>query len=128
MHELSAAMRSLERAVTGGPRSTTWSGVVGSRLRSLRGAYIEYLQRSMGSTNAAVEDNPWLSARLLMLRREQARVADEIDRLIEACTPDVDAGSLRQQVDTLLARLTRAREREVGLLYESVDMEIGGEQ
>lgn len=128
MHEVMAAMRSVERAVTSAPQSASWPSLVRNRLSGLRGAYIGYLQRSMGSTGAAVEDNPWLSARLIMLRRDQARVADEIDRLIDACKPGVDVESLRHQVVALLGRVTRARQREVGLLYESVDMELGGEQ
>lgn len=128
MHEVMAAMRSVERAVTSAPRSAGWAALVSNRLSGLRGAYISYLEHSMGGTSAAVEDNPWLSARLIMLRREQARVADEIDRMIDACKPDVDVELMRHQVVALLGKVTRARQREVGMLYESVDMELGGEQ
>lgn len=128
MHEVTTAMRAVERAISTGPQSPSWHNLVSNRLAGLRGAYIGYLEASMGGTKAAVDDNPWLSARLIMLRRDQARVADEIDRLIEACTSAADIEALRQQIVALLGRVARTRQREVGLLYESVDMELGGEQ
>lgn len=128
MHELTTAVRAVELAIAGTSQPTSWPALLHHRLDGLRGAYIGYLQHSMGGTSAAVEDNPWLSARLLVLRRDQARVADEIDRLIDACTPSVDVDSLRHQILALLARVARTRQREVDLLYKSVDLELGGEQ
>jgi hypothetical protein len=128
VHEVTTAMRTIERALAAAPRSPGWHRSLGERLKSLRGAYIRYLEASMGGTSDAVEHNPSLSPRLRMLRREQARIADEIDRLTEACERAVDVETLRQQVVALLGRIARIRQREVGLLYESVDMELGGEE
>lgn len=128
MHEVTSAMRAIERALGSAPHSPGWHRVVSHRLAGLRGAYIGYLEASMGGTSEAVEHNPSLSPRLRMLRREQARIADEIDRLVDACRHDADAETLRQQTVALLGRVARVRQREVGLLYESVDMELGGEE
>lgn len=128
MHEVTTAMRAIERTLASAPRPPGWHRVMSYRLTGLRGAYFGYLEASMGGTSEAVEHNPSLSPRLRMLRIEQARVADEIDRLIDACRRDADVETLRQQIFALLGRVTRVRQREVGLLYESVDMELGGEE
>jgi len=128
VHEVTTAVRAVERALSSAPHAPAWASLVGRRLIRLRGAYIKYLERSMGGTTAAVQDNPWLSSHLLTLRRDQAKLADELDRLIEACTHASDVESLRQQVTAVLGRVARVREREVSLLYESVDLELGGEQ
>jgi hypothetical protein len=128
MHEVTNAIRSVEHAVTAAPQSPSWRALVSNRLAGLRGAYIGYLEQSVVGTNAAVEDNPWLSARLIMLRRDQARVADEIDRLIDMCNDSAEVEVIRREVDALLGRIARSRQRERDLIYESVDMELGGEQ
>jgi hypothetical protein len=128
VHEITNAVRSVERALASAPHSPHWRSLVNNRLAELRGAYIGYLDSSVGGTAAAVDDNPWLTARLVKLRRDQARVADEIDCLIEDCNSCCDYESLRPKVQSLLQHISRSRRREVGLLYESVDMDLGGEQ
>ncbi len=128
MHEVMTAIRSVERAITSAPHSPGWRRLVGNRLTGLRGAYILYLEHSMGSSAATVDDSPWLSARTLRLRRDQAKIADELDRLIDSCSQHGDAEALRHQVVDLLGRVVRSRQREIGLIYESIDVDLGGEQ
>lgn len=127
MHEITARMRAVERAVATSPGAPDWRGELADRIAELRAAFLADLGRSMRSAEATAASAPWLSTRLTMLRREQARIADDFDSLVEACA-ELDVETLRRHVFALLSRLARSRQLDVNLLYESVDIDLGGEQ
>ncbi len=129
MQELTTAIRAVESAVTRTPRtSERLSPVVQHRLRALRDAYLAHLTTSLDHDTISEADCHWLASRADVLRREQTKLAGEIDRVIDGCGPEASAESVRTQVLGLLSRISRSRRRENDLWYESVSLDLGGEQ
>ena len=76
----------------------------------------------------ALESTPWIYGRIQLLRRDQTRIVDELEALARMCMEAIDLEALRAQVQLALQRITRLRQRESDLIYESVDLDLGGEQ
>ncbi|MDP9443766.1 MAG: hypothetical protein M3P83_05240 [Actinomycetota bacterium] len=132
MYQVAAAMRALETAITQHPSAEGWSSLVADRVDSLRRAYICDLQQSQRGLDDRVDTTwdatPWLAGRAAMLRREQSSLVEELDRLRDGCATSLEPDALRRQVVATLTRLARCRQREADLFYESVDLDLGGEQ
>jgi hypothetical protein len=128
MPDITIAMRSLERAVATMPQTQGWRALVAHRVRSLREAYVQEMELAPGPDAFALDTAPWIHGRLQLLRRDQGRIADELEALARACVEAMDLDALRVQVLAALQRITRLRQRENDLIYESVDLDLGGEQ
>lgn len=128
MSDIGIAMRSLEHAVGTTPQTRGWRSLVANRVEGLRIAYLQEVERGFESHDLAIASTPWISGRLERLRRDQARIADELEMLARACVEALDIDILRAQVSAALQRIARLRQRETDLIYESVDLDLGGEQ
>lgn len=127
MPDITIAMRSLERALATMPQSGNWRSLVAHRVHGLREAYLQEVE--CGPSDAfALESTPWIYGRLQLLRRDQTRIVDELEALARLCVEAIDIEALRAQVQLALQRITRLRQRENDLIYESVDLDLGGEQ
>ncbi|HEX2176050.1 MAG TPA: hypothetical protein VHG70_09070 [Nocardioidaceae bacterium] len=127
MPDISIAIRSLEHALSTMPQSSSWRSLVANRVQGLRDAYLQEVERGPASDAFAV-DAPWLCGRMQVLRREQSRIVDELEALARASFEAMDMETLRAQVQLALQRIMRLRQRENDLIYESVDLDLGGEQ
>jgi hypothetical protein len=128
MPDMTIAIRSLERAVTTMPRTGNWQSLVANRVQGLREAYLQEVECGPASAEFALEATPWIYGRLQLLRRDQTRIVDELEALGRMCMEAIDLEALRAQVQLALQRITRLRQRENDLIYESVDLDLGGEQ
>jgi hypothetical protein len=128
MPDITIAMRSLERAVATMPQSGNWQSLVAHRVHGLREAYLQEVECGPASDAFALESTPWIYGRLQLLRRDQTRIVDELEALARMCMEAIDLEALRAQVQLALQRITRLRQRENDLIYESVDLDLGGEQ
>jgi hypothetical protein len=128
MPDITIAMRSLERAVATMPQSGNWQSLVAHRVHGLREAYLQEVECRPASDAFALESTPWIYGRLQLLRRDQTRIVDELEALTRMCMEAIDLEALRAQVQLALQRITRLRQRENDLIYESVDLDLGGEQ
>jgi hypothetical protein len=132
MPDITSAMRALEHTLvtapaTGKQAPGSWRSLVANRVQSLRDAY----QHEIGcgpASDAFALDAPWICGRLQLLRRDQSRVMAELESLARTCVETVDVDVLRGQVQLALQRIKKLRQRENDLLYESVDLDLGGEQ
>jgi hypothetical protein len=128
MPDITIAMRSLERAVATMPHTQGWRSLVANRVRSLREAYLQEMELTSAPDAFALDASPWIHGRLRLLRRDQGRIADELEALARTCVEAMDMETLRAQVLAALQRISRLRQRENDLIYESVDLDLGGEQ
>jgi hypothetical protein len=127
MPDTTIAIRSLQNALSVMPQSSNWRSLIANQVESLREAYLQEVESGPASEAFAL-DAPWICGRLQMLRREQRRIVEELEALGRACVEAMDMETLRAQVQFALQRITRLRQRENDLLYESVDLDLGGEQ
>ncbi|MGH3812278.1 MAG: hypothetical protein ACRDUV_07445, partial [Pseudonocardiaceae bacterium] len=90
MPDVNLALRSLEHAVTTMPRSRGWRTVVANRIEGVRAAYLQEVEHGLGSHDLALDATPWISGRLQLLRRDQARIVDELEMLARTCIEALD--------------------------------------
>lgn len=128
MPDIAIAMRSLERVVSTMPDRENWRAMVAHQVRRLREAYAQEVEREPAAEALGLDSAPWLYGRLQLLRRDQLRIVEELDTLTRGCMDALDVESLRLQVQLALQRIARLRQRENDLIYESVDLDLGGEQ
>ncbi len=128
MPNTTVAIRSLENALATAPQtSSSWRSVIAQRVQGLRDAYLQEVEHGPASEAVAL-DAPWIYGRLQLLRRDQIRIVEELERLARACVEAMDLETLRAQTRLTLQRITHLRQRENDLIYESVDLDLGGEQ
>lgn len=130
MPDISVAIRSLEHAIATvpqRPQSSRWRAMVANRVHGLREAYLLELEHGPAS-EAFAFDAPWICGRMQLLHRDQIRIVEELEALARACVEAMDLDVLRAQVQLALQRIARLRQRENDLVYESVDLDLGGEQ
>ncbi len=128
MPDITIAMRALERAVASRPQTEAWRSQVDSHVQRLREAYAQEMECATGYDAFALDSTPWLHGRLQMLRREQCRILEDLESLHRVCVEAMDFETLRARVMATVQRITRVRQRENDLIYESVDLDLGGEQ
>jgi hypothetical protein len=128
MPDTTIAIRSLERALAITPRTGSWRSLVANRVQSLREAYLLEVECGPASDAFVLDTSPWIYGRLERLRRDQRRIVDELEALGRACVEAMDMETLRAQAMLALQRIVRLRQRENDLIYESVDLDLGGEQ
>lgn len=128
MPDIAIAMRSLEHAIATMPQSGGWRSSVAGHVQALRDAYLQEVERGPASDAFALDSAPWIYGRLQLLRRDQIRVVEELEALARACVEALDMEALRGQAQLALQRMSRVRQRENDLIYESVDLDLGGEQ
>ena len=133
MPDISVAIRSLEHALASMPpvpqvpQAQGWRSTLANRVQGLREAYLQELEHGPAS-EAFAFDAPWICGRLQLLRRDQIRIIEELEALARACVEAMDLETLRAQAQLALQRIARLRQRENDLVYESVDLDLGGEQ
>lgn len=127
MPNTTVAIRSLENALATAPQTSSWRSVIAQRVQGLRDAYLQEVEHGPASEAVAL-DAPWIYGRLQLLRRDQIRIVEELERLARACVEAMDLETLRAQTRLTLQRITHLRQRENDLIYESVDLDLGGEQ
>jgi hypothetical protein len=128
MPDIVITIRSLEHAIATMPQTGNWRSVLANRIQGLREAYLQEVECGHSSDAFALDSAPWLHGRLQLLRRDQSRIVEELEALTRACVEAIDMEALRVQVLLALQRISRARQRENDLIYESVDLDLGGEQ
>jgi hypothetical protein len=131
MPDISVAIRSLEHALATMPQrqhTNGWRSTVANRVQGLREAYLQEVEQGPASEEAFALDAPWICGRLQLLQRDQIRIVEELEALARMCVEAMDLDTLRAQVQLVLQRLVRLRQRENDLVYESVDLDLGGEQ
>lgn len=128
MPDTTVAIRSLEHALTTMPHSRSWRRLIAHRVQGLREAYVQEVESAQASEMFELDAAPWIHGRLQILRRDQLRIVEELEMLTRACVEAMDRETLRTQVQLALKRLSHLRQRENDLVYESVDLDLGGEQ
>jgi len=128
MPDITVAIRSLEHALSAKPTTSTWRSVLASRVQGLREAYVQEMERGPGYDAFALDAAPWIHGRLQLLHRDQVRIVEELESLGRACMEAMDMEILHTRAKLALQRITHLRQRENDLLYESVDLDLGGEQ
>jgi len=128
MPDTNIAIRSLENALDSAPQMSSWRSLIANRVQSLREAYLQEVERGPASEAFALDSTPWLYGRLQLLRRDQVRIVEELEQLTRACMEAMDLETLRAHAALALQRITHVRQRENDLIYESVDLDLGGEQ
>jgi hypothetical protein len=128
MPDTTIAIRSLENALASPPQTGTWRSLVANRVHGLREAYLHEVETGPASDAFALDSSPWIYGRLQLLRRDQTRIVEELEALARACVEAMDLETLRSQAGLALQRIARLRQRENDLIYESVDLDLGGEQ
>jgi hypothetical protein len=128
MPDISIAIRSLEHALAVKPKSSTWRSLVANRVHGLREAYLQEMELGPTQDAFALESAPWIHGRLQLLHRDQVRIVEELESLGRACMDVMDLEVLHARAKLALQRIAHLRQRENDLLYESVDLDLGGEQ
>jgi hypothetical protein len=109
----------LQHAVDAPRRHHVWRWLVRNRMGGVRDALIRELPR---------EDDAWLAARELTLRRERdvllSRLAALAPLVLE--TPDIEI--VRSDLHRLVVDLEHHRQRLNDLVYDSVSLELGGSE
>jgi hypothetical protein len=128
MPNTTVAIRSLENALATAPHTSSWRSLVANRVQGLRDAYLQEVEHGPASDAVALDSAPWIYGRLQLLRRDQVRIVEELEQLARACVEAMDLDTLRARARLALQRITHLRQRENDLIYESVDLDLGGEQ
>ena len=119
MTGLEHATIGLQHAVDAPRRHAAWRWLVRNRMGGVRDALIRELPR---------EDDAWLAARELTLRRERdvllSRLAALAPLVLE--TPDIEI--VREDLHRLVVDLEHHRQRLNNLVYDSVSLELGGSE
>lgn len=118
MRRLAHALDGLERAVTAPPRlQQSWRYLVKQRL-----TWVDAALASDGST----DDEPWLQARAAQLQRERARLQSRTTVLAGTVCDAVDLDPIRQSLARLVLDLQHYQQRVNDLVYDAVDLDVGG--
>ena len=128
MPDISIAIRSLEHALAAKPKTSSWPSLVANRVQGLRDAYVQEMERGPAGDAFALDSAPWIHGRLQLLHRDQVRIVEELESLGRACVEVMDLEILHARAKLALQRIAHLRQRENDLIYESVDLDLGGEQ
>ena len=128
MPDITIAIRSLEHALATKPKTTTWRSLVANRVEGLREAYLQEMERGPVNDAFALDAAPWIHGRLQLLYRDQVRIVEELESLGRACLEIMDLEILHARAKLALQRIAHLRQRENDIIYESVDLDLGGEQ
>jgi hypothetical protein len=128
MPDITIAIRSLEHALASKSKTSTWRSLVANRVQGLREAYLQEMERGSSYDGFALDSAPWIHGRLQLLHRDQVRITEELESLGRACMDVMDMEVLHARAKLALQRIAHLRQRENDLMYESVDLDLGGEQ
>ena len=129
--QLGDAMQRVEEAAAAPAAKASWAEDLSERLRQLETAFDQHIieaQSPTGILNQVVDQAPRLQNATEHLKREDDRIAQTIDDVIEtaeAGSADVVIG-LRESVMEVLVDLARHRQQGADLLYEAYAVDIGG--
>ena len=124
MPDITIAIRSLEHALAAKPKTSTWRSLVAHRVQGLREAYLPEMELGPANDAFALESAPCQQ----LLHRDQERIVEELESLGRACMEIKDLDILHARAKLALQRIAHLRQRENDLLFESVDLDLGGEQ
>jgi hypothetical protein len=132
--ECGEAMEALERVVAAPSdgHEETWRAGVRRTLIKLRKAFIDHLavtEAPGGLFEEIIKDSPRLIHRTQELREEHTELASAIDGALvsvarEGRNPPIP--ETREAILDLLSRLDRHRQASSDLVYESLEIDIGG--
>jgi hypothetical protein len=128
MPDITVAIRSLEHALASKHKTGTWRSLVANRVQGLRDAYLQEMEGGPATDSLALDSAPWIHGRLQLLHRDQVRIVEELESLGRACLEMMDLEILHGRAKLALQRVAHLRQRENDLIYESVDLDLGGEQ
>jgi ATP-dependent Clp protease ATP-binding subunit ClpA len=129
--QLGDAMQRVEEAAAAPAAKESWAEDLSERLLQLETAFDQHIieaQSPTGILNQVVDQAPRLQNATEHLKREDDRIAQTIDDVIEtaeAGSADVVIG-LRESVMEVLVDLARHRQQGADLLYEAYAVDIGG--
>ena len=133
--ELFESMRAMEQALaapaTG--RSGAWAERVNVALVELDADFGEHVRLTEGTDGlyrSILATAPRLSSSVTGLTAEHAQITDLIRRVLVEVSGPVEMGDvdgIRESATTLLARLSRHRQRGADLVYDAYQTDIGGE-
>lgn len=129
--QLGDAMQRVEEAAAAPAARESWAEDLSEQLRQLETAFDQHIvevQSPAGILNQVVDQAPRLQNAAEHLIREDDRIAQSIDHVIETA----GAGSadmvidLRESVMEVLVDLARHRQQGADLLHEAYAVDIGG--
>ncbi|GIF66157.1 hypothetical protein Ais01nite_41920 [Asanoa ishikariensis] len=120
-----------EHAIASPSADPGWRQRVGTRLRTLRGAFAEHIVVTEGEDGLYAEllaHAPRLHRRVQMLTREHAAIAVSMSAMQRrADLPGSRVDELRRCGGEVLRALSRHRQRGADLVYDAYETDIGGE-
>lgn len=132
--ECGDAMEAVERAVSSPSdgHEEAWRAGVRRALLGLRKAFIEHLavtEAPGGLFDEIVKDAPRLIRRTQVLAEEHTGLASDVDGALamvdrEGLRPPIP--EIREKILDLLSKLDRHRQAGSDLVYESLEVDIGG--
>lgn len=111
------------------PQADTWASDVARAVAVVRSAFATHISIVEGQDGLFAEmlrEAPRLAGTLGLLHREH----DDITAQLALAKEELDEGALeraRERLPATLAKVARHRKREVDLLYEAYETDIGGE-
>ena len=119
MTGLEHAVLGLQQALDVPRRHQTWRRLVRQRMTGVRDAL---------SRESAREDDGWLEARELTLRRERDLLLQRLSALGPHVLESPDVEVVRADLLRLVVDLEHHRQRLNDLVYDSVSLELGGSE
>lgn len=134
--ELHAVLVEVERAIArpAPGRSEQWMQRVRDALERLRDAFEEHVrgtEEPRGLYDHILAAAPRLQAAVRQLREEHVGIAESVDDAAElldhaaGADPSDQVETVREAVLSLIARLSRHRQRGSDLVYEAFELDIG---
>lgn len=119
MSGLDHAIKGLRQAVNGPRRHPMWRWLVRNRMASVK----EELRAERLRGHEA-----WLAPRELSLHRERLALLQELTEAGPLVLEHGDTEVVQAELERLLTRLDRYRQRLNDLVYDSVSLELGGSE
>ncbi|MEP7090952.1 MAG: hypothetical protein ABI776_12690 [Nocardioidaceae bacterium] len=119
MTGLEHALIGLQQAVDAPRRHRLWRRLVRLRMNGVREAL---------SREGAREDDEWLAARELVLRRDRDALLARLTVLGPHVMDDPHLETVRADLQRLMVDLEHHRQRLNDLVYDSVSLELGGSE
>ena len=119
MTGLENAIQGLKQALDTPRRHHMWRWLVRHRMSAVKDAL---------SLETSRDEEAWLAGRELALRRERSALLHRLTDLGPAVLESTDIEGVRNELNQVVVRLERYRQRLNDLVYDSVSLELGGSE
>lgn len=119
MSSLDQAIHGLRQAVDAPRRRHMWRWLVRNRISTVKEALRS--DRTHGV-------DAWLTAREVTLQRERRELLSQLARIGPAVLHHDDLEAVHAEMERLVVRLERYRQRVHDLVYDAVSLELGGSE